>query len=191
MPHAEESFPVRNVPASIPVSGHFGLALSLIALALIVSGCSDQGAKPAPADAEAGRAQLEETIKAYHNAAADAHGAKKEALLKKAAARYERLTEDFANKAEIAAPARLGLASVFASLGRTNDAIRHYAAVADRHPARDWDVLQAWKSAADLLWDGNRQEEARKYYAKIVERFDRPESTMVVQAVVRGAKSRL
>lgn len=191
MRRVDGTFQASTVPTAVAKPWRLRLALLLAVFLFIVAGCSDRGAKPAPPDAEAGRARLEETIKAYHNAAADAHGPKKEALLREAAERYERLIEDYANEAEIAAPARLGLASVSASLGRTNDAIRHYAAVADRHPARDWDVLQAWKSAADLLWDANRPAEAKKYYTKIVERFDRPEAAMVVQTVVRGAKSRL
>ena len=53
--------------------------------------------------------------------------------------------------------------------------------------------MQAWKAAGDLLWDANRREEAKKFYAKIVERFGKSDApqTQIIQAVVRGSKARL
>jgi hypothetical protein len=49
----------------------------------------------------------------------------------------------------------------------------------------------AWKAAADLLWEAGRREEAKTFYRKVVVRFDKPESSQVVKAVLRGSRTRL
>jgi hypothetical protein len=63
--------------------------------------------------------------------------------------------------------------------------------VSEKYPGRDWEVSQAWKSAGDLLWDANRHDDAKKYYARLVERFDRADAPMITKSVVRGSRSRL
>ena len=39
------------------------------------------------------------------------------------------------------------------ALGRVGDAVKLFAAVEKKFPDQEWEVLQSWKSAADLLWD--------------------------------------
>jgi TolA-binding protein len=80
---------------------------------------------------------------------------------------------------------------VRAEQGRLDDAIQLYASVADWYVHEDWEILQVWKSAADLLWDAGRQDEARKFYRQIIQRFDNAEAPAIVQSVVRAAKRRV
>jgi hypothetical protein len=49
----------------------------------------------------------------------------------------------------------------------------------------------AWKSAADLLWEAGRKEEAKGFYRKILVRYDLPEAPQVEKMIVRGSKLRL
>jgi TolA-binding protein len=112
-------------------------------------------------------------------------------LLTEAATRYERLLKDFPAESDICAQALRELGSIRALQGNTNEAVKLYTAVGDKYSDREWEVLMAWKGAADLLWDGNRHEDARKFYARIVERFGSNSASQVVQAVVRGSKARL
>ncbi len=137
------------------------------------------------------RALFEQATKEFHNPSSEAHGAEKGRLLREAAVRYERLLKEFPHEKELGAQAELGLASVCAMRGETNDAVRHYVAVGEKYPDRDWEVLQAWKSAGDLLWDTGRHAEAKDFYAKLVHRFDTADAPMVTRTVVRGAKSKL
>ncbi len=92
---------------------------------------------------------------------------------------------------DLCAKALLGLGNIRASQGKTNEAVKLYATVSEKYPDRDWEVLQAWKAAADLLWDASRRADAKKYYARIVERFDKADAPMITKTVVRGSKSRL
>ena len=41
------------------------------------------------------------------------------------------------------------------------------------------------------LWEAGRQDEARSFYSRIVQRFDRPDAPPIVKSAVRGAKARL
>jgi predicted negative regulator of RcsB-dependent stress response len=69
--------------------------------------------------------------------------------------------------------------------------VKLYRRVGEQYPQQDWEVLQAWKSAGDLLWDAGRKDEARQFYRQIVTRFDQPDASAVVQMVVRVARNRL
>ena len=87
--------------------------------------------------------------------------------------------------------ARLGLAQICALQGDVSGAVKQYALVGEKHPARAWEVLQAWKGAGDLLWEAHQPSEAKRYYAKIVERYDVPDASVIAQTAVRGAQARL
>ena len=138
-----------------------------------------------------GRDFFERTIKEFHHPAAEAKGLERERLLDTAASRYEQFLNTHRGESELSAQAVLGLGNIRALQGKTNEAVQLYASVSEKYPDRDWEVLQAWKSAADLLWDASRYDDARKYYARIVERFDRADAPMITKSVVRGSKSRL
>jgi hypothetical protein len=63
--------------------------------------------------------------------------------------------------------------------------------VGEQYPQQNWEVLQAWKSAGDLLWDAGRKDEARQFYRQIVARFDQPDASAVVRTIVRVTAAKL
>ena len=83
------------------------------------------------------------------------------------------------------------LGNVRAAQGRIDEAIQLYGQVGEKYPDQDWEVLQAWKSAGDLLWDDAKPDQAKAFYRQIVTRFDKPDEAPIIRAVVRGAKARL
>jgi hypothetical protein len=104
---------------------------------------------------------------------------------------YDELLKRLPAETNLCAQSLRGLGSIHATRGKTNDAVKFYAAVGEKYASEDWEVLQAWKSAADLLWDGNQRQEAKRFYGKIVERFDKSDAPQIVQQVVRGSKARI
>jgi len=191
--------PGKKTIRASPCGSGFGLGSLLcqwsfviwfcLAVALL-PGCSGRKQTPAERSAAA-RALFEQATKEFHNPSAEAIGAEKTRLLKEAAKRYEELLKDYPEEQSLGAQALRGLGNVRASQGQTNEAVSIYAAMAEKFPAQDWEVLQAWKAAADLLWEANRREEARLYYRKIVTRFDQTNAPMIFRTVVRGSKSKL
>ncbi len=99
------------------------------------------------------RKLFEQTVKQYHLPSAEAQGASRQQLLKQAAAGYERLLKTYRDQPYWCAQALRSLGNVRAEQGKLDDAVRLYVRVGDHYPQQDWEVLQAWKSAADLLWD--------------------------------------
>jgi TolA-binding protein len=164
-------------------------------LVAILTGCLTQTAQQKAAVVEqhaaSAKTLFDNTTKLYHLPSAEATGAAKEKLLQQAAAGYEQLLKQFPDQPAWCAKALRSLGNVRATQGQFNEAVMMYKAVAVRYPHNDWEVLQAWKSAGDLLWDANRHDEAKTFYDKIVKRFDIPDQPPVVKTVVRGAKARL
>ena len=160
-----------------------------LALALL-SGCGAKKQTPAERSAKA-RALFEQSTKEFHNPSAEANGPEQARLLNEAAKRYEQLLQQYPEEQNLGAQALRGLGHVRLAQGKTNGAVKLYAAVAEKYPAQDWEVLQAWKAAADLLWEANRREEARKFYTQLVTRFGKNETPQIFQTVVRGSRARL
>lgn len=134
---------------------------------------------------------FEQTTKKFHLPSAEAKGAEKVKLLKEAAAGYERLLREYPEQESWAAQGLRNLAGVKAAQGKVDQAVRVYGLVETRYPKQEQDILMAWKAAGDLLWEEKRKEEAKKYYEKIVSRFDKVEAGQMVKLVVRGSKQRL
>jgi tetratricopeptide (TPR) repeat protein len=165
-------------------------ALFLLALAFLLIGC--QGKKQSPAErAEAAKALFDGATKNFHVPSAQAAGAEKARLEEQAAAAYQRLLKEYPDQSYWAAQALRNLGNVRAAQTNVDEAVRLFASVGERYPQEEFEVLQAWKSAADLLWDAKRSEESAKFCRKIVERFDGTNQPSVVRLVVKGAKSRL
>ena len=156
----------------------------LILLMLLIS-CATP---PNPAHARAAKSFFESIARDYHFPAAMATGTERNRLLSEAAAGYERILRQYPDQDEWSAKALRSLANVRAEQGQLDVAVKLYASVADKHPRQDWEVLQAWKTAADLLWDAGRPDDARKFYRQIVARFDQPAASAVVQTIVRAAR---
>jgi len=141
--------------------------------------------------ATAAKDLFEQTVKLYHLPSGEAQGAEREKLLAQAVSGYERLLKKYSDQPRWCAPALRSLGNIRAAQGRLADAVKLYSRLEKQFPREDWEILQAWKSAADLLWEAKRPEEARVFYRKIITRFDQPEASPIIKAILRGSKSRL
>ncbi|GDY22836.1 hypothetical protein LBMAG56_41830 [Verrucomicrobiota bacterium] len=151
-------------------------------------------AAPAPAATNtppAAQALFDRITKEFHLPSAEASGARRKELLGQAAAGYEQLLREHPTHTNLCAQALRSLANIRATEGRLDDAIALHASVAQRYPAEEWEILQSWKSAGDLLTDAQRAADAAPFYRQIVERFDRTNAAPVVQIIVRSARKRL
>jgi hypothetical protein len=134
---------------------------------------------------------FEQTSKGFHIPAADASGAEKFRLQKLAEAGYKNVLKLYPGEDYWAAQAMRSLGNIYAAQTNVDAAVKQFIQVERNYPQREWEVLMALKSAADLLWESGRCEEARPFYRKIVQKFDRPDASQVVLTVVRGSKHRL
>jgi|APGre2960657468_1045069.scaffolds.fasta_scaffold00810_2 tetratricopeptide (TPR) repeat protein len=159
-------------------------------LCLALTACT--GNQPTPQQRhDTALALLNQTMKDFHQPSAEATGAARVQLLNQAAASYADLLKKCSDQPDLCAQALRNLGSIRAAQGRLDEAVGRYSDVAKKYPQQDWEVLQSWKSAADLLADAKRTVEAKVFYGKIVERFDRTNAPPVVKTIVRGSKSRL
>ena len=156
-----------------------------------LTGCSSKPAETAPDRSAAAKALFEDTTKMFHTPSAEAKGAEKARLQNEAAARYEQLLKKFPEQQYWAAQARHGLGNIRAAQGQLDQAVKHYAAVEKDYPEQKWEVLTCWKSAADLLFEAGRREEAKAFYRKIVNRFDVAQASPIEKAIIRGSKMHL
>jgi len=156
-------------------------AVATLALSLLLA-CN-------PVSHETAQQLFERTVREYHLPCADATGAQREKLLTLAASGYETVLKLGRNDPHLCAAALRSLANVRVEQGRLDEAVRLYARVGLEYRACDWEVLQAWKSAADVLWDTGRQSEAAAYYGKIVQRFSMDPSP-IIQTVATAARRR-
>ena len=163
----------------------------LLALVLCLwSGCS--GKKETPQQRyDAAKSLFEQTTKRFHTPSATATGAERYDLQNQAAQNYEQLLRRYPDQANWCAQALCNLGHIRAAQTNLDAAVKDYAAVAEKYPGEEWEVVQAWKSAADLLWEAKRREEARRFYQKVVQRFDGTNQPSIVRIVVRGARARL
>jgi tetratricopeptide (TPR) repeat protein len=158
---------------------------------LILSfGCAKN--RPAtPESYAAAKALFEQTSKEFHIPSAEAGGAEKLRLQRLAEAGYRNVLNLYPQEDYWTAQALRSLGNIYAAQTNVDAAVKEYLRVEESCPQREWEVLMAWKSAADLLWETERFREARPFYAKIVQRFDRQGASQVVATVVRGSKQRL
>ncbi|MST95064.1 MAG: hypothetical protein EXS33_07330 [Pedosphaera sp.] len=166
------------------------MASSLVVLCLAIAACTANHPTPQQRH-DAALALLNQTTKDFHQPSAEATGAARDRLLNQAAAGYSELLKKYSDQPDLCSQALRNLGNIRAAQGRLNDAVGRYTDVARKYPQQDWEVLQSWKSAADLLADAKRTAEAKVFYGKIVERFDRTNAPPVVKTIVRGSKSRL
>jgi tetratricopeptide (TPR) repeat protein len=174
------------------ISHRRGHLCSTVFLAtLLVAGCSSKSTETPQQRAEAARRLFEETVKQYHQPSASAQGAEAEKLREQALRGYAEVLEKYPEQTKWAAQALRSTGNLRVVQGRLDDAVRCYADLEKRFPAEEWEILQAWKCAADTLWDANRRGEALSFYRKIIQRFDQPAAPPIYQTIVRGSKARL
>ena len=172
--------------------GRLCVPLCTLALLASITGCVavDKEARQQQR-AAAAKELFEQTVKLYHLPSGEAQGVEREKLLAQAAAGYERVLKTYSDQPHWCAPALRSLGNLRAAQGRMADAVNYYRRLEKQFPREDWEILQAWKSAADLLWEAKQPEEAKVFYRKIVARFDQPDAAAIIKAIVRGAQSRL
>jgi len=141
--------------------------------------------------AEAAKSMFEQTTKTFHIPSAEAVGAEKTRLQELAATGYEKLLGKYSDQVIYASQAERSLGNIRAAQGSLDEAVKHYTAVASKYPRQEWEVLMAWKSAADLLWENGRKTESISIYQKVIKRFDTVDATSVMKTVVRGSKARV
>jgi tetratricopeptide (TPR) repeat protein len=164
--------------------------LAILALAAPLSSCSKRPEAPGQR-AAAAKALFDRATKDFHLPSAQTNAVEQARLEREAAAAYQQLLRQYPDQSFWAAQALRNLGNVRAAQTNLDEAVRLYAAVAERYPKEEFEVLQAWKSAADLLWDANRQADAKLFYRKIVDRFDGTNQPSVVRLVVKGSHSHL
>jgi tetratricopeptide (TPR) repeat protein len=157
-------------------------------LVLGLAACSRPSAEQQMTDA---RQRFEQIVREQHLPSATATGAERDRLLAQAATGYEEILRRCPLATNTCAQALRSLGNVRAAQGLTDDAVRLYRQVAERYPDEAWEILQAWKSAADLLGEAGRANEARAFDRLIVDRFDRPDARPIEQTIVRAARARL
>jgi tetratricopeptide (TPR) repeat protein len=108
-----------------------------------------------------------------------------------AAAGYQKLLRDYRDQPYWCAQALRSLGNVRAAQGKLDEAVKLYDRVAAQYPGNDWDVLQAWKSAADLLWEAGHHERAKIYDAKIIAKYGGAQEPAITELIVRTSKTRL
>jgi tetratricopeptide (TPR) repeat protein len=139
---------------------------------------------------ETARQVFDRTVREYHLPSANAFGAERAKLLAQSATGYEQALQLGANDHPLCASALRSFANVRAEQNRLDEAIKLYSQVGRQYPACEWEVLQAWKSAADLLWDAGRQNDAVPFYRQIFERF-RSAPSPIMRTVARAAGRRV
>jgi len=177
-----------------PVDAALGARLRILAglamIALLSSSCSRKQESPQQRY-DAAKALFEQATKQFHNPSAFAQGVEQQKLQAQAAENYEKILRRYPEQTNWCAQALRSLANIRAAQTNLSEAVRAYAAVTENYPGDDWETIQAWKSAADLLWEANRHEDARKFYQKVVSRFDGTNQPSIVRIVVKGSKARL
>lgn len=166
-------------------------ALHCAALAaFLLVGCSSKEEPPAQR-AEAAQQLFDHTIRDLHNASTGAPDHERLKLQTQAAANYRELLRRYPEQSNLCAQALRQLGNIHAAQTNLKEAVKCYAQVGQRYAQEDWEVLQAWKSAADLLWEADRHDEARDFYRRIVTQFDGTNQPPVVRLVVKGSQTRL
>jgi len=161
-----------------------------IALLLIASGCT-KAPRSTPETAAAARALFEQATREFHLPSTEASGGEKSRFQNLALASYVALLRQYPQERFWAAQALLASGNIYAAQTNVNAALDAFSRVEQNYGELDWPVLIAWKSAADLLWEAGQAAEARVFYTRIIQRFDRPDASQIVANVVRGSKSRL
>src|SRR5437867_1341618 len=113
---------------------------------------------------ESARALFERASRDYHIPSAQARGEERRTLEQQAARLYGDVVTNYGDQPLWASQALRSLANIRASQTNVTEAVKLYAQVAERFPQQDFEVLMAWKSAADLLSDCGRHTEAKAFY---------------------------
>jgi len=139
---------------------------------------------------ETARQIFDRTVREDHLLSAEVSGVEREKLLAQAATGYEQVLRLGGNDRPLCASALRSLGNVRAEQGRLDEAVKLWSEVGSQYATCDWEVLQSWKSAADLLWDAGRRDDATPFYRQIFERF-RSAPSPIMRTVACAAQRRV
>jgi tetratricopeptide (TPR) repeat protein len=164
--------------------------LALILSAVFLVGCRQKTEDPQKRYGDA-KALFDHCTKEFHLPSGAASGAEQARLQAEAIKEYQQLLRKYPDQGRWCAEALCSLGNVRAAQTNLTAALECWSEVVAKYPSEEWEVLTALKSSADLLWEHNRQAEAKPFYQKIVAQFDQTNAPAVVRVIVRGSKLKL
>ena len=165
------------------------IAGSAFLIFVLVAGCQVQSKAPKTDRAAAAKDLFQRGLRNHLLSAEGKND--RTALLQAATKDYAETVKSYSDQTRWAAQAMRSLGNVRAEEQKIDDAVKLFSAVATKFPTEDWEVLQAWKSAADLLWESGRKDEAKVFYGKIVGRFRDTEDSALMKLIVQASKRRI
>ena len=112
-------------------------------------------------------------------------------LLEQAAQEYQQFERDFRDQPRWAAAALRSLGQVQLNRGQVKPALDCFELVGQRYPHEHWEVIQAWKEAADVLWQSEHRGEASVYYQQMINTYGRSGQPDMFTTLVDIARERL
>lgn len=162
-----------------------------LALILAAAGCQSSRARPAKRAASAKHA-FNLVVRQAHVPAGDStNDIERAELLVRAAAGYQDIVKRYPDQPQWAAQSLRSLGNVYQLQGRPADALSAYDRVGRDYPGEHWEVIQAWKSAGDLLLDTGDREGAARYFRRIVDTYDRADAAPMFRTLVDISRRRL
>lgn len=113
------------------------------------------------------------------------------ALLDKSLQELQNLRNEYPDATPWVAMALRQTGEIYVERGQEKEAVRAFTLVGVYYMGEDWEVIQAWKAAGDLLWSNGKKEAALPYYRDIVQRFARPGQPDLYDTIVRIAQDRI
>ena len=166
-------------------------AFALSLLALLPCGCASSGPTPAQRDAEA-RYHYNQAMRLYRVPTADASNEVDRVVLLDAAAKeYARLAHVYRDVPRFASASWRSLGMIQLARGELREALTALEQVGRLYPDQHWEVIQAWKAAADALWNARHRAEAALYYRQIVSVYGKPGQPPMFDTLVVIARARL
>lgn len=164
----------------------------LTALLLVVAwGCRTPTGGPSDREAKA-RFEYNRIMREWVVPAGDvSNTVERMDLLEQAAQEYEQFERDFRDQHRWAAAALRSLGQVQLSRGQVKAALDCFELVGQRYPHEHWEVIQAWKEAADTLWQSEHRGEASVYYQQMINTYGRPGQPAMFETLVDIARARL
>ena len=165
--------------------------VSAVLLLVVAWGCSTPTRGAAARESKA-RFEYNRIMRELRVPAEDATNAvQRFPMLEQAAAAYEQFERDFRDQPRWAAAALRSLGQIQLSRGQTRLALDCFEQVGQRYPNEHWEVIQAWKESADILWKSEHRGEASVYYQQIVTTYGRPGQPAMFETLVGIARARL
>ena len=160
-------------------------------LGALAPGCSTT---PSPSERERqARFAFNQAMRVHQLPVGDATNAVERAtLMDQTASAYAKVEQDYRDVPRWAAAALRCQGQANLERGQVKAALACFDQVGRRYPGEHWEVIQAWKAAADTLWVAHQQSEARLYYRQIVTTYGgKTGHPPMFDTIVTVARSRL